>query len=204
MKTGNSKWSILFLALPLVLISGAINAQDNRFGNRNYFSNTSDTAVKKLTKEQKKELRKKEIESNYVMLDSMITSHRFVLEASYLQGSAGLRTIVNPTINFVGVFMNKVTLQVGNNTGTGYNGLGGITTEGESTRWDMTRNPKNKTITLRFDVNSAMGHYDLLLRATAGGYAEINITGITPGTLTWIGEIKPIEKARVFKGHSIY
>jgi len=168
------------------------------------FSQAAFSQETKLTKEQKKELRKQEREESFRAIDSLITSRLFVLEADFLQGKLGERVFVNSTLNFVRVVFNDGTLQVGNITGAGFNGVGGVTAQGEIRSWQMVRNMKNRTITVRFTIDSAIGHYDILLIASGDNPASATITGLGPGQLTWIGKLKPVQASRVFKGQTNY
>lgn len=156
----------------------------------------------KLTKEQKKELRKKELDASYISLDSLVNSRMFVLAADFLQGRSGERVTVNSTLNFIKVTGETGILQVGSNSGMGYNGLGGVTAEGSIGNWQLDKNDKNRTISLRFGLSSPIGHYDVLVTVSASNNTSATITGMSSGRLTWTGHLESLRTARVFKGRT--
>ena len=158
----------------------------------------------KLTKEQKKEIRKKELEARYTTLDSLLASRRFVLAADFLQGRSGERIIVTSTLNFVKVNGETGTLQVGANSGIGYNGLGGVTAEGSIAGWVLEKNSRNHTISVRFNISSAIGHYDVLMIVSASNSTSATISGLSAGSLTWTGHLESLNKSRVFQGQTNY
>ncbi len=160
--------------------------------------------VVKLTKEQKKEIRKKELEARYASLDSLLASRRFVLAADFLNGRTGERVIVNPSLNFVKVNGETGILQIGSNSGIGYNGLGGVTAEGSIAAWVLEKNDKNHTFSVRFNLSSAIGHYDVLMIVSASNNTSATITGLSAGSLTWTGHLESLDKSRVFKGQTSY
>jgi hypothetical protein len=164
---------------------------------------TGSAQQSKLTKEEKKELRKKEVETSYNNLDSLLNSRRFILAADFLQGRSGERIIVNSTLNFVKVIGETGILQVGSNTGIGYNGLGGVTAEGSIANWQLDKNGKNHTISLRFSISSPLGHYDVLMNITVNNTSAA-ISGLGSGRLTWTGHLESAEKSRVFQGQTNY
>jgi hypothetical protein len=157
----------------------------------------------KLTKEGKKELRKKELDASYNKLDSLLNARRFVLAADFLQGRSGERIIVNSTLNFVKVKGETGVLQVGANTGVGYNGVGGVTAEGSIANWQLDKNDKNHTISVRFSISSSLGHYDVLMNVTVNN-TSATISGLGSGSLTWTGHLESPEKSRVFQGQTNY
>ncbi len=135
---------------------------------------------------------------------NLIDRQRFVLEADYLQGHQGQRISVNSGLNFVWIDSTKAILQVGNTTSLGYNGVGGITVEGSISRYELATK-ENKGMTsyhIQFSVNGTLGYYSVYLWIRENGQAEARITGIQAGSLTYIGEIVPLEKSKVFKAHS--
>ena len=162
----------LFLLVLMVISAITVNAQE-----------------KKLTKEEKKAKRKQEIEASFMSLDSLLQSRRFVLVAEFLQLRTGERVNVNSQINFVKVNIDKATLQVGGGSGMGYNGLGGVTAEGEISSWKLEKTEKNHSFTLRFSISSIVGHYDILIVIPAQNYASATVTGLGPGTMTCVGHL---------------
>lgn len=166
-------------------------------------SNVSSQEIK-LTREEKKEIRKAQIEVNFYMMDSLLNSRQFVLEADYLQDKYSNRIPVNSNLNFIRVNGPTGVLQTGSSINMGYNGVGGVTAEGTVNSWEITRDPKRYVFTIRFGLLSNLGHYDILMRVSSGNNASADITGLGPGRLTWGGHLKELRGSRVFKGQNTY
>src|SRR6056297_1996752 len=89
----------------------------------------------KETREEKKKEKVEKYERLFQNTKNILESKEFVLEAHYLGNKYGQRIPVSSTINFIMVDSSEAVLQIGNTTGVGYNGLGGITTDGRITAW---------------------------------------------------------------------
>lgn len=151
----------------------------------------------------KKEKRKAELEKNFQLTKQMIDNKDFVLESDFLQDRYGYRIPVVSMINFVSVDSTKATIQIGSNWGVGPNGVGGVTAKGEITKWELTENDKSKSFTLRINVMTSIGIYDLFFNIGASGQSTARLTGLRSGQLTFDGNIVPHEKSSVFVGRSL-
>lgn len=156
----------------------------------------------KPSRQEKKEARKYQLAANYAILDTLLTNRIFVLEADYLRTKYGDKIPVSSNINFIKVSESTGVLQTGSVFSMGYNGVGGVTAEGEIGQWDIHKDPKRLHYILRFTINSNIGHYDVLLRVGADTRAEATITGLGPGNLTWEGYLVTLGNSRVFKGRN--
>lgn len=183
MKTLIIKHASLFLVAGFFLTSQNISAQNE-----------------KLTRQERKEVRKAQMEANFYILDSLVNSRTFVLKADYLRASNGVLTPVVSTLNFIKVDGEEGVLQTGSNNGLGYNGVGGATAEGNIGSWEVSKDSKKLTYTIRFNLLTNMGSYDVLMFIGADNRASATIRGLTPGWLTWQGELYTIKNSRVFKG----
>jgi hypothetical protein len=154
----------------------------------------------KLTKQEIKALRKAESEMNFHILDSLLTSKRFVLVADFLQNKYGDRISVMGSLNFVKVDVTDGVLQTGTGTGYGSNSVGGTTAEGSLSSYSITRNTKSMSFNVTFGLNTQIGHYDVTMTVTSGNYARATISGSTSVKLTWEGHLETLENNSVFKG----
>jgi hypothetical protein len=188
------KYIILFLASMVVL--SAFSQEDNAVESK---------TTGKLTKEQKLEQRHAEEAATAKLVDLMVKQRRFVLEADFLSNQTGDRISVNSDLNFIVVDSSKITIQIASNTRPGgANGLGGITTDGSITQFDIQKVGKSKdNYFIRLFASTAIGSYDIFLNISPSGRTEANISGIGRGKLNYHGFIVPIEKSRVYKGMSI-
>lgn len=183
MKTIIFKQTGLVLAAGFLLITQNISAQDE-----------------KLTRQERKEVRKAQMEANFFILDSLLNSRTFVLKADYLRSRNGVLTPVVSNLNFIKVDGQEGVLQTGSNSGLGYNGVGGATAEGSIGSWEMSKDTRKLTYTIRFSLQTNMGTYDVLMFIGADNHASATIRGLEPGWLTWQGELYTIKNSRVFKG----
>jgi len=162
-------------------------------------------ATRKLTKEQRIELRKIQEESMARMVDSIVETRKFVLEADYLSNQTGRRINVNSLINFIMVDSARITIQIASTTGIGGpNGMGGITTSGRISSFKINKVGRDKSnYSIRLIAMTSTGTYDIFLNISPTSHADATLSGITPGKLNYFGNIKPLTKSKVFKGMSI-
>jgi hypothetical protein len=187
MKTKRIKLTSLFCIIALMSVSTAVIAQGS-----------------KLTRQEKKEARQSVMNANFYILDSLIHARKFVLEADFLMDKYGQRVSVVSTVNFIKVDETKGVLQTGSNSMYGYNGVGGVTAEGNIGTWEAEKNVKKLTHRLRFSLMTSLGIYDVNLNVSSDNYATATITGLGPGNLTWQGHIATVGNARIFKGQNTY
>jgi len=154
----------------------------------------------KVDRREQKAIREAQIRTNYVIIDSLLSSRSFVLEADYLSNRYGDRVIVTPNLNFIKLQDTKGVLQTGSVTGMGFNGVGGVTAAGTISKWELTRNEKNHSVRLKFSLFTNIGHYDINMVVTANLRATATISGLGPGSLTWEGHLNTLSNSRVYKG----
>jgi hypothetical protein len=161
------------------------------------FGNSQDS---KPDKKSRKEAKRAAMELNFRTLDSLLYSGRYVLEADYLQNKYGNRVFVPSSLNFVRVDIPKGVLQTGSNTGMGYNGVGGVTAEGTIGDYKITRDTKNLSCTVSFNLITNLGSFNIFMIVSAGNNARATISGTTSGKLTWDGHLVDLDISRAFKG----
>jgi hypothetical protein len=185
MKTMKIYMAGLFLFIGLSGIYRSVNAQDI-----------------KLSREERKEVRKAQLQANFAILDSLLNAKSFVLEADYLQNKYGYRILVVPSLNFIKVNRANGILQTGSNTGIGYNSVGGVTAEGNIGAYKIYKDFRKLSYTLEFSLLTNIGHYDITMYISADNYATATISGLGPGKLTWEGHLATLDNSRVFKGQN--
>jgi len=151
----------------------------------------------------KKEKRNAELEKDFQLTKSMLENKDFVLETNFLQDRYGYRIPVNSTINFVSVDSTEAIIQIGSNFRIGPNGVGGVTAKGRINKWELTVDQKHKAFTLRMNVMTTIGIYDLFINIAASGRGTATLTGMTSGRLTFDGDLVPLEKSSVFVGQHL-
>ena len=176
------RW-VLFLAVGLFLISHDGYSQEVKFN-----------------KQERKEAREMVRYANFHLLDSLLESKRFVLEADYLQNQYGDRIIVTPLLNFIKVNSSDIVLQTGTSIERGFNGVGGVTAEGRVGTYEVIRNLKNLSYYLKFTVLSNLGPYDVSITVNSDNRARATISGLSRGKLIYEGRLVTLENSRVYKG----
>jgi hypothetical protein len=177
----------LFLIVGLFWISYSGNSQDI-----------------KLNKQEQREAKRAEMYANFQYIDTMLERKDFVLEADYLENQYGFKRSVPSILNFIKVDSSNVVLQTGSNTYFGFNGVGGVTTEGRLERLKIVKNFKNLSYTLEFSVMTNIGVYDISMMINADRYARATISSMTRGTLIYDGHIVPFTNSIVYKGQNTY
>jgi hypothetical protein len=192
------KTRILILGLLLISLAGYTQDQTDQ-------QVMTKKEQKQLAKEQRDEMRKAEEESNKQITDSILHQRQFVLEADYISGRTGVRTPVTSMLNFIMVDSADVVMQLGNPSGVGYNGVGGITVEGNITKYELYKKEgkKGDSYNLTLYIMSNLGIYDVQMWISGTGQADATVRGTSRGELTYSGRLVPINKSRVYKARTI-
>ncbi|MFC2136981.1 DUF4251 domain-containing protein [Bacteroidota bacterium] len=178
--------SILFFSISCLIIF----AQDDDF----YNEELTKKELKKLKKAEEKEM----IRKSTIL---MIEKKHFVLEADYISNRYGKRYMVNSTLNFIKVDSTDIVLQLGSNSGMGYNGVGGITLDGQINRYEIKETKHGHS--LRISSMTSLGTFDVFITVSNSGYADASVSGISGGSVRFSGNIIPLELSRIYKGSSL-
>ncbi len=134
---------------------------------------------------------------------AIISNKSFVIQADYLSNQYGYRNFVNSDLNFIMVDSTEAVIQTGRNAGIGYNGVGGITTDGNITSWKVITNEKNKTLNVEMSVFSIIGYFNVMMYVSSDGSATATLTGNYAGSLTFSGKLVPLSESYAYKGRSL-
>jgi hypothetical protein len=101
---------------------------------------------RRLLREERQKQREAELAETTVLIDKMVNSRQFVLEADYLSNQYGHRIMVNSTLNFIIVDSTEGVLQTASMSGVGGpNMMGGVTAEGSITQYELSKSAKSGT-----------------------------------------------------------
>jgi hypothetical protein len=173
------------------------------FGFLGIFLNANSQDVK-LSRQERKEVEKAQMQANFIIMDSLFRAKSFVLEADYLMDRYGSTVPVPSNLNFVRVKSTSGILQTGSNSGYGYNGVGGVTAEGGLGSWKVYKDEKHLNYRLQFTLMTNLGIYDVSMIVSADNNATATITGLSSGKLSWKGHLATVDNSRVFKGFTTY
>lgn len=175
----------------LILVIGVFSVSQNSFSQE-----------KKLNRQEKKEARKAAMTANFDTLNSLLEARSFVLKAYNLENKYGDMVQVSSNTNFILINSTNGILQTAFNSMGGNNGLGGVTAEGTVGSWEVVRNQKNLTFTVKFSLVTNIGIYDVFMTVNSDSRAHAEISGLAPGRLIYKGYLSPVSEARVFKGRN--
>jgi hypothetical protein len=182
-----------FMSLLLAMLLGSVLV----FGQEG--QDLSKKEMRKLRKEQKKEERV----NNLAMYTQVAEDKEWVLEAHTVYNKYGNSFQMDPTINFVSISKNEAVIQLGVNGFIGYNGLGGITLEGNVTNYEVMK--EDETVMIRFiAMGSAMGPVDVIARISPDGFGRLTVSGNWGRRLTFAGYFLPYENSRTYTGTPVY
>jgi hypothetical protein len=181
-----------FLLAVLIAVGPAMMAQDNSAG-------------QEITREEKKAAKQQQQDIDLKKIESILASRQWVLEAHTVQDRYGNSFHLNPTINFVAVDGDNGTVQLGFNGLVGWNGVGGVTIEGNVTVYEMEKVKKNRSprVSLRFQGRGA-GWASIDLTVNTSYQATARLLGDFGDRITFQGQLVPLSESVVYKGQSLF
>lgn len=159
---------------------------------------------KELTKQEKKELRKKQREAinqaNFQRAVAALEDGNWVLEANRLYTKWGRTINVSDQTNFVSLEDSTAYMQLAFNNYIGPNGLGGITLKGRPTSIKMSTD-KHGNITYHMSVIGNALNADITVRLNNGNqYADADVEAMTTsGRLRFAGSLVPLDESTTYR-----
>lgn len=181
---------ILVLLIGLVAVVSSLMAQENEKN-------------KRLTRDEKKELKAQEQAAAIELTTQIISDTAYVLEADFLNNKKGQRIPVSSMINFILVNGDKAMFQFGTAMSAGYNGVGGLTLEGNVNSYEVSKRKRGGSYFIRFAIATTLGSMDITLDIMATGTAGATISTIKGDRLYYSGNIVSISTSRIYKGMSL-
>ena len=184
------KYSILLILI--FLISTSLFAQEME-------------GKQKLTKEQRKELRKQKTLENKQKIIDLLNSQQWIIEANTVYDRYNQSYQLNPTINFVGVDNKDAALQLGFDGVVGWNGVGGVTIDGTVTSYKVNEGKGNSSpsVSLRFSGRGT-GSANIHVTVNSSGNATARVNGDFGSRITFQGQLVPVSESVVYKGQSLF
>lgn len=165
----------------------------------------TDENQKKLSRKERKELKKKEAIENKARLLEIVNNKAFVLETHTVFDRYGMSYNMNPTTNFVGLMDETSTVQLGFDHLVGWNGVGGITLDGRVTKFEVDEGKDGQPITVKFRVmGAAMGPASIIITIQSDGNARAYISGDFGERISFQGRFVSTEESIVYKGTPLY
>lgn len=183
----------VFVLVIIVIAAGAAAQDPGRLSKKEQ---------RKLIREENARIEKEEMARFALLVDNMVKSATFVLEADMLFDRYGQSTPVQSNINFLMVDSVYGVIQVGSPYYLGRNGVGGVTLEGPVTRYEQSKNEKRSTYSVQYDLRSSFGSYNVSISIAPSGRAEARVSGNFSGSLRYSGRLVHPSASRVYKGSS--
>lgn len=174
------------------------------------FAQTENPDTKNLSKEERKNLRKakkeeekRKREEALILYEKYAKDREWVVEAYTVFDKQGQSYQMDPTINFVGVAKDKATVQLSFNGLIGWNGVGGVTLDGQVGKYESSGDGKSVNINMSAS-GSSIGIVDIHLTVTGDGNARATVSGNWGNRITFQGNFVSLSESRVFKGTTTY
>lgn len=158
---------------------------------------------RKTERAEKKRLKEEARQERMSLIKEITEERSFVLEAHSISGRRGMTYQVSPVTNFVMVEGNQVVIQTGNNFGFGYNGVGGITVQGDIKDYEIISRKKNSVSVLLHFSEPVFGHSSLNIDISENGFATARMIGNWGSRINFSGQFVPLENSRVFEGRPV-
>lgn len=170
-----------------------------------YLNSSLAQEQKKLSRKEKKELKKQQQREQKQALMDLIYSKKWVIEAHTVFDRYNQSYQLNPSINFVGVKDDEGALQLGFDGLIGWNGVGGVTVDGQVTKYEIKEGKENSspTVNLRFQ-GRGVGAAMINVSIDTSGQATARVNGDFGDRITFSGIIRSLEESSVYKGQSLF
>jgi len=156
----------------------------------------------KSKKEQRKQDKDEMYAANLKAIQSLVADSSFVVEAYSLRGRNTVNYFVSPSTNFIKVDRDKVIIQTANSVGLGYNGLGGITIEGNIREYDIFNNDHGANVQIQFS-SAVIGFSTLNISVNASGNANAYLRTAFGGYISFSGDFVGLSETSTYQGQSI-
>ncbi len=164
--------------------------------------NLDKKTLRKMQKQERQQRQREEMAAKKEYIADLINAKRFVLEADNLSGKTGAKINVNSSLNFFAMDSSRAILQVGQTSGIGYNGVGGVTEECSVNRYEIKENKNNLVVTIY--LQGRLSSYTVFLNASFGTMSTARVSGLTGGVINFHGRIVGTNESKVFKGNATY
>lgn len=153
--------------------------------------------------ETKKERRAREWQIEKSELLELARDSSFVLNAySHFDRYQTQRPVT--ANNFIAIDGDKIVIQTSNPFGIGYNGMGGITLEGNISDYEIIEGKLKHAPRVRINfTNSVVGHGTLFLTLSGKENTTARLTDNWGRRNTWMGHVLAPENVRNFEGMSL-
>ncbi len=160
-----------------------------------------DAKTKDMKLKETKLSRQKQMQKNKQQILELVNSRKFVLENNFIQNDEGRRVFINPMFNFIKIEGDTAIVQLSFKGLLSWNGLGGITVQGHVDKFEVDPGKSNKPIFVQLHIQGAGVASYQFLSIDSDGNSTLTVNSDHGGTVSFIGNIVPIDKSVVMQGH---
>ena len=128
----------------------------------------------------------------------------FVLEANTVYSKRGESFQMNSSINFVKLEKGVGVLQLGFNQLVGWNGVGGITLDGNVSNYEVDKGDGTKMPSVSFNMNGTTGGGTVRINVNSSGMATATVDGNFGDRITFSGPLKSLKESSVYQGTTLF
>lgn len=185
-----TRFKVLIIGL-VILMANPIYAQDD-------LTRKEKRKIRKeLRKQEKAKLNKERKEAIYELAED----GSFVVELYNVSQNNRVMHQVLREINFIKFEGDRFILQTGNPAGIGYNGLGGITIEGDVLKYEVEKRKDNKPVSIRAEIMSPITGHSVInvdLHTDGSGYARFRDNW--GNRLAMMGDLASVDSSGTYEG----
>jgi len=144
------------------------------------------------------------LDAKIKMYTEMFEQKSFALEANTVYSKKGRSFQVNSTTNFVKLDKGTGVLQLSFYNLVGWNGIGGITLEGNVKNYKVNKGDGTRMPSVSFDMNGPLGWATVRISINSSGFGRAVVdAGSSGGRITFSGPVSPLSQASIYQGHSL-
>jgi len=129
----------------------------------------------------------------------------FVLEADRVYSKKGRSFQMNSTINFVKLEKGTGVVQLAFSQIVGWNGMGGITLDGDVRNYKINKGDGTKMPSMQFDMNGTLGWATVRIDVNSNGNARATVDAEMSGDrISFSGTLLPSNESRTFQGTTLF
>ncbi len=158
---------------------------------------------KKEARQAKREAEKKEAHEKYLKAVQLMKDKTFIVTAQTITFRSGQQIFPDESINFLKVNEGKGVIQIAPRTAMnpGFNGLGGITIEGDLSNVKESENKKKNHYTMSFTINGLAGTAQITVNLYGSDQASVMVQGMYSGvSFTLNGILEAVGDATIYQG----
>ena len=156
---------------------------------------------KNESRKEKKEKKAKENQEKIEKLYALVSSRKFIVEATNVYGNSGDNYTVNPSTNYFLVDSSRTTIQLSFDGLIGWNGVGGVTSDGKIDKFELSELKSGKPIMVNgMIIARAGGNIQFVMYVNSEGMTNIELSGNWANTINFQGRLLTLAESKVFKG----